>query len=46
MSDRWIEDGWLYGHLIRRLCHAHPLPAESPSDLLKYCSLVRIRRQC
>ena len=17
MSDRWIEDGWLYGHLIR-----------------------------
>jgi hypothetical protein len=32
-------------HLIRRLCHAHPLPAHFATDLLKYCSLVRSRRQ-
>jgi hypothetical protein len=32
--------------LIRRLCHAHPPPADSRGDLLKYCSQVRSRRQC
>jgi hypothetical protein len=32
--------------LIRRLCHARPPPVRSGDDLLKYCSLVRSRRQC
>jgi hypothetical protein len=32
-------------HLIRRLCHAHPLPAHFPADLPKRYSLVRSRRQ-
>ena len=32
-------------HLIRRLCHAHPLPAHPGADLLKCCSPVRSRWQ-
>jgi hypothetical protein len=32
-------------HLIRRLCHAYPLPAHSTADLPKRYSLVRSRRQ-
>jgi hypothetical protein len=31
--------------LIRRLCHAYPLPAHSRADLLECCALVRNRRQ-
>jgi hypothetical protein len=31
-------------HLIRRLCHAHPLPAHFITDLLRCYSLVRIRQ--
>jgi len=31
--------------LIRRLCHAHHLPAHSIAELPKQCSLVRIRWQ-
>jgi hypothetical protein len=31
--------------LIRRLCHAPPLPAYSPADLPKRYSLMRSRRQ-
>ena len=30
---------------IRRLCHAHPLPAHPAADLPKRYSLVRSRRQ-
>jgi hypothetical protein len=30
---------------IRRLCHAHPLPAHSDADLPKCCSLVSSRQQ-
>ena len=33
-------------HLIRRLCHADPLPAHSAADLPKLYSLVRSRRRC
>jgi hypothetical protein len=32
-------------HLIRRLCHVHPLPAHPGADLPKCCSLVRSRWQ-
>jgi hypothetical protein len=32
-------------HLIRRLCHAHSLPAHSTTDLPERYSLVRSRRQ-
>ena len=32
-------------HLIRKLCHAHLLPAHSTADLPKRYSLVRSRRQ-
>jgi hypothetical protein len=31
--------------LIRRLCHAYPLPAHSAADLPKRYSLVRSKRQ-
>ncbi len=31
--------------LIRRLCHAYPLPAHSGADLLKYSSTMRSERQ-
>lgn len=39
-----IQCGCGSDHLIRRLCHAHPLPAHSSADLPKQCSLVRSRR--
>ena len=32
-------------HLIRRDLQAHPLPANSPADLLKHCSLMRSKRR-
>jgi hypothetical protein len=32
-------------HLIRRQCHAHPLPAHFTADLPRCYSLVRSRRQ-
>ena len=35
----------LFNLLIRRLCHALPLPAHSTADLPKQYSLMRSRRQ-
>ena len=32
-------------HLIRRDLQAYPLPANSPADLLKHCSLMRSKRR-
>ena len=37
------EQGRAPDHLIRRLCHAYPLPAHFAADLPKQCSLVRSR---
>jgi hypothetical protein len=39
------EQGRAPDHLIRRLCHPHPLPARITVDLPRCYSLVRTRRQ-